>query len=331
MRSHSGIIRRKVIDFFKTIRLYKYYNFKNSISKILKKEEIIAMFDGKIIHGGISDRLWGILSIYLYCKDHNKIFKIFFNNPFKLQDYLVPNKVDWIISEKDLLYSLRYSQPLYISMQTHNNAKMYEIFKRKLKSISKRKQLHIYSNTRNFTKREFCRLYHDLFKMSPDLEKEYEFQRKEINSEYVSCTFRFQQLLGDFKEGKFRTIHDKKEKECLINNCKEAIVKLQNRCQCPVLVTSDSKTFLDYVSDLEGVYIVNGEVNHPDFNREDTSLKTYMKSFVDLYMIADAQEVYLCNVSPLYRSGFAETAACIYDKPYYEIRSFDDFEIVKWD
>lgn len=319
-------LKRNVIDFFKTLRLYKYYK-ESVLVENIPDNTVIIMFDGRIIHGGLSDRLWGILSIFKYCKENNKKFKIYFSKPFKLQEFLIPNKVDWEITESQIVYNFKLSRPKYISMVSHDWSEMYRILKKKLSSNIT--QLHVYTNTRVISKREFGVYYNELFKMSPLLQDNYEKHRKKMNQRYVSCTFRFQQLLGDFKEGNFQTIIDENQKQKLIDDCILTVKRLQQKCNSEILVTSDSRTFLNFVKDLDKVYLVEGEVVHPDYDY-DNSIEKYLKSFLDLYMIANAEEVYLCNVPPLYRSGFPETAACINDRPFYEITSFDELKIREW-
>lgn len=51
--------------------------------------------DGRTAHGGLSDRLKGLISIYEYCKDRNIPLRINFYSPFNLDLFLVPNKYDW--------------------------------------------------------------------------------------------------------------------------------------------------------------------------------------------------------------------------------------------
>lgn len=44
--------------------------------------------DGRTIHGGLSDRLRGLLSTYLYCKECGRGLVINWVYPFRLSDYL---------------------------------------------------------------------------------------------------------------------------------------------------------------------------------------------------------------------------------------------------
>ena len=65
---------------------------------------------------------------------------------------------------------------------------------------------------------------------------------------------------------------------------------------------------------------------------EKADISVDMKSYVDMFLLASAKEIYLCNISPLYRSGFPETSSLIQGKPYFEIvDKNNDFHIIRTD
>lgn len=323
---YINLLKRNLIDFVKTKKLYKFYSKNSQFRSLDIKSQVIAMFDGRLNHGGISDRLWGMVSLYKYCKENQCDFKIFFNNPFKLDEFLQPNQVNWTITEKEIIYDLSVAQPKYISMlplTPHDMGKALEI---KLKSCKPQK--HIYSNTRSVTKREFNTLYHELFKMSPFLNRELDMLKQKVNQDYISCAFRFQQLLGDFKDQRGKVYKNQNQRDELIEKCKNVIVKLGNLKHSPILVTSDSNYFLNCISGMENVITIKGEIIHCDYDTNNSSSQTYLKLFLDIYMIANAREIYVCNMKPLYRSGLPGTAACIYNRPYYEIMDFENLNII---
>ena len=81
----------------KFVRSYK-------VSKqLVTSKMLIYMADGKMRHGGISDRLRGAVSVYKLCKKMGLVFKINFVHPFELNDYLVGCSVR--CSEKQMLKS----------------------------------------------------------------------------------------------------------------------------------------------------------------------------------------------------------------------------------
>lgn len=310
------VVERKIIDMYKTLKLYKYYGLHKGEKKP-EKRKIIAMIDGKIGHGGLSDRFWGILSIYKYCKENNEDFKLYFRSPYDLSHFLVSNEYKWNIEDEELSYDIRYAKPLYISLLCFDYLKTYSFVKSSLKS--KMLQLHIYSNTRTFPKRDFNKLFFELFKLTPELEREIERHKKSISGKYVSITFRFQQLLGDFHEGNFPILRTNEEKNGLINKCIDIVKSISKVHNCRILVTSDSSNFLNSVQNIDKVYVIPGKVVHVDFCDQNETHNVHLKSFVDLFMLANADKLYLGNFTPLYHSGFPMTASCIGGKPYEEI------------
>ena len=70
----------------------KYYLISNDILEPC----IVHTCNGFTWSGGLADRLKGIVSVFEWCKKHNRHFKINFCEPFSLQDYLLPNKYDWL-------------------------------------------------------------------------------------------------------------------------------------------------------------------------------------------------------------------------------------------
>jgi hypothetical protein len=270
-------------------------------------------------HGGFSDRLFGIISAFKYCQEHNIDFRINWIYPFQLESFLEPNEYDWRINSTDISYNLRQSRPKYVSMFYHDIKMMTKHAERKFKF--RKQQLHLYSNSITFTQEEFRKYFHTLFKKSEILENEVTENLNNIGESYISVTFRFQQLLGDFKETGF-PILEVEEKSELINQCLNCVNNLYQKYNKKVLVTSDSKTFLEIASkQFPYVYVIAGNVVHMDYvsKNDDVNLDTHLKSFVDLFMLANADTIFLAWIKPLYKSGFPKIASWIYGKPFITI------------
>lgn len=295
---------------------YKYYN---SLLPNASKTAI-CMIDGVVNHGGLSDRLQGILSTYYVSQQLGINFKIYFVSPFSLETYLVPNEVKWQISASEMCYNNKISSPIFIRSIEHKREKQrYKSFCKALCDSSK-VQFHVYSNVKCFPDADYSFLFNKLFKPSKVLQLAIDFHLAKINTRYISITFRFQQLLGDFKERDFKIL-PLKERNCLIKKCIDIVKDLYSKNQflyhC-ILVTSDSSTFLREISSLPYVYVIPGKVVHMAYTF-NSSLDVYLKSFVDLYMIANASEIYSAQVGPMYDSGFPKLASKIYEKPFHLI------------
>lgn len=328
------------------------------------KRTIIYMMDGRAYSGGLSDILRGILSMYKIAKRLDYGFGINFTFPYKLTDYLVPNSYDWVISENEISYNRNYSKPLWFYSAYAANAKtqkyesdyQYRFLRKYLKNNNKMYQHHIYANCELIHGGEFSILYNELFKPSLLLQNEIDCHLKNIDCEYVSMTFRFQQLLGDFEdfnseyvkdlrniiqtvdsekmtknsEMQLRAIlgdfKDKKISETLImdernklmRKCIDKIKDIHRKYHSSqkILVTADSEVFLNEVSKLDFVYVLSQD-NCEKKDRQN--LYRFLKPFVDMLMISNAKKIYLLCTGPMYRSGFAKNASYINNVDYQEI------------
>ena len=307
------------------IRKYEIY-----IEKILKRryyssecksllnlnKTIIAVVDDKINAGGLSDRINGMISSYKISKMLGYEFKICHNQPFNLEIFLIPNKYDWSISTNALSFNKNESTPIFIRALNHqDNNKRIQSFKKAIFSKEKISQYHCYSNLMLFSDSEFNRYFNYLFKPSKTLQQAIDLNTKNIGDKYISITFRFQQLLGDFNEGNFPILEESK-RSSLINDCIAAVSNIASRHEShKILVTSDSITFLNIVGKMSNVYTIPGKLVHMAFT-SDNSVETHLKSFVDLFMIANAEKIYLVTSDKLYNSGFPLLASKINSKPF---------------
>lgn len=291
----------------------KFYT--NNLSIVPEKKTVIFMVDGRSIHGGLADRLRGICSVYSICMKYKWTFKINFVYPFKLTDYLVPNKYDWNIIDEEINYNIKYSAPVLLNSY-QLPTKYHKIYL--CKRMICKKQLHVYSES-PYAYNQFSTDFNTLFKTSKKLQESIDKHLNKIGKNYISATFRFQQLLGDFKEGNYPILKDE-EKYNLINDCTNQLYLLHNKNKDKkILVTSDSKTFLKCMLALDFVYVIQGDVVHMDYTVKE-SYAVYEKSFIDYFIIANAEKIYLIYNNQMYRSGFAKQAAKIYNHPYEEIK-----------
>ena len=312
---HNIVCRRRLL-----IPLYKnkvinnrYEHDENVIIYMVQPETTFS--------GGLSDRLRGITSIYGECKRKNLPFKIVFE-PLHLQDYLVPNQYDWQIEAKNICWDLKKVYPCTLLTYNNNleNSAQINAQKKILQYYLNKsyKQIHIYSNMA-IADNDFSVLFNELFRPSERLQNQIDYHLNKLGGEkkYISLTFRFRQLLGDFKEGGY--ILPESEREAYILKCIKGVVELHLRYPTePILVTSDSKMFLDRLSYLDYVYIIPGNVVHMGFTF-DASQDVYMKSFVDYFMLSNAKKVFQITDKLLFRSGFPKRAAMLNDAKYVEI------------
>ncbi len=282
----------------------------------------IAIVDGTAVHGGMCDRFKGIVTLYAFCKHRNIPFRIKYTDPFRLENYLAPSDYDWRLKEHDLTDNPRYCRVLYMRK---------EYTAGRLLSLNTRKQVHFYGNrdcleyiNKAFDENyNWGQLFRELFKPGDALEERIRSAKEGIGDNYYAAVFRFQNLLGDFKEYSFRPLESDKEKELLVKKCLSAIKSLkEENGNIPLLVTSDSMTFLERASSIGGVHIIPGRLVHIDNRKDGTSTDkpdVYMKSFVDFYMLSGARKIYRIGTSYMYNSEFPVYAAKVNDIPFYSI------------
>jgi len=294
----------------------KYYTSEYS-KKIKSEKMVVMMVDGRHPHGGLTDRLRGCLSVFQLCKELNIPFHINFDYPFNLSQYLLPNRYDWSIFKESINYHNVYSKPIIVDCL---DAIGESIFDRHIlkKSIANKDgiQFHVYTNA-HFGEHLFARSFHELFKPSPLLHEAIDINKHLIGKKYESATFRFQQLLGDFKEGdpSIYKVLANPEREKLIRKCKDKLYWYLDSIpdENKLLVTSDSITFLNEVARNDRIYIIPGNIAHMNYSTDND--KVFLKSFIDLFMLMEAEKIALFQTDDMYNSGFPRFAGLLGNKP----------------
>lgn len=304
---------------------------------------VVFSCNGYIWHGGLADRLKGLVTIYDWCKRNNRGFMINFSEPFKLQDYLVPNAYKWL--PLGVSYNREQAEPRICLMeprtcnrkevQDNQNALLEAWMDANLSDNSC--QLHVYTNMYR-SDVDFSKCFNELFCPCERLQKEVEYHKQKIGGKYISISFRFTTLLGDFTDCTGAPLPEN-EREEYIQTCLNAIHEIHKTAPAHdcILITADSRTFLERVQyenwnteTAEGQklldtsetietmqplrsYIIPGKVGHIDYDHGDD---VNMKTFLDFLMIADAEAVYLVKHGKMYGSAFAKTAAMVNNKVF---------------
>ena len=314
---------KKMDDDFKRSRIIPLDEYstttsvKNSIGK-----RVVCIYDGKIKNGGLADRLKGIVSVYEICKEQNLDFKIIFTSPFYLTKFLIPNKVDWEIKEDELNYAPSCTGLCYINTLTGSEyeAEMQKKWFRK--EFKKRyKEFHVRTNAIFSYNGNYSILFNELFKPSPKLHNSIEKQKEMLGADYISTSFRFMNLLDDFNETvELHNKLTKKEQEELIARNIEQLQSLHDKnLDKRILVNSDSTTFLQTAGNLDYVYVIPGYITHIDGTNNCNEYEAYEKTFLDFFMIANAEKIYLLRTGQMYNSGYPFAASKIYNRPFEKI------------
>ena len=280
-------------------------------TEVYAKRKVISVVTDCHFNPGLCDKLRAILSIYSVCKKKGIPYHIFWDYPFNLCDYLIPNQYDWSINTEDVFWDSRVAvceierQPnLFFSrnIERHTVKTLIKTFKHL--------QLHIYSNTR-FGECRFSKSYDELFKPSPRLHDELSYHLNNIGGGYISVSLRFMELLGDFKDQEdVSQSLPEDDQEALIERCMEQLKRIIHREAKGrrVFVASDSRKFLDRAATLPEVYTVPGDIVHVRYRGSE---EAYMKTFVDLLLLRGADKRFLLKTGKMYNSFFPRFAAWI--------------------
>lgn len=111
-------------------------------------------------------------------------------------------------------------------------------------------------------------MFKELFKLEDSLAKRLDVLQESLfcGASFVGMSFRFNQLLGDFKDT-IGTPLDTEEQYILMNKCIEEVDRLhkQNHPNSKVLITADSTKFVEKIDKvLDYVVIIPGKSVHMD-------------------------------------------------------------------
>ena len=297
-------------------RLKNYFLYKKyRISFIPNYDEKIVnviMFDGRTNHGGLVDRLKGIITSYEASKFFPKSkFKIFHKSPFDLTNYLLPNDVNWEMDESELNFSYPRSKIIY-NMDYYNYQFFLDDYRAKNNRIHG--QNHIYTNL-DYTNHIKIRnneiswkdSFFELFKYSDYLN---EILSKYDTSECIGIHARFGSLLGDFKDTGLSYTGTKDEIESEIVESKEIINKIIfNYPNHNVFLFSDSNKFImDCKSSIKGINTTEGISVHTD----TMDIKqNHDKTFLDFFLLTKCKAVFQLKSKKMYQSQFSKYASII--------------------
>ena len=313
LKKHIG---KNIRDF----KLLKRHLKQCSFSKPTKKR-IIICFNGVVPHGGLVDRLKGIISFYDIAKQLDYDFYIQFNNPFNLDEFLEPNNHDWKILDKEVKFVLGKTKLVNCINQFDFNPIQV------IKSSSKSTFL-VYSNTDYISKNNqglstteqetlWRNHFNDLFKKTPVLEQE--LNKIQPNT-YNSIHTRFTSLMGDFVDSTKAVITEEERTE-LVSQLKTKIEQLQKNTNEQLYAFSDSSVFLNHIKESKIAEVLEGKPFHMDNYAGGSTLEAHLKTMLDFFTIANGKEVYFLRVGKMYNSAFSKYAAIIGNKPFTKIEA----------
>lgn len=272
---------------------------------------VVSMFCGNVAGGGLADRLRGAVSTYIISKLCGRPFRLYFTYPFKLEDYLVPNKYDWSISTDEVTFSKE--QSVIALSETIDDSKSERLMqKQKLIDKVKRSmnlQTHVYTNAAFCYDQGFVDTFNYLFKPAPRLLQHLNKIKSEIGGPYMTISARFCNLLDDFNEEVYSEPLMGTERDTLLANCIKQIEQLVIRHpQLRLVVCSDSIKFINEAKQHFDIYNIPGTISHIG-NDIKHHYDYYEKTFLDFFTIYNAEHVFLLHGPHMMLSGFPYAAA----------------------
>lgn len=266
-------------------------------------------------HPGLTDRLKAIVNTYYIAKTNGLNFKIVFDYPFALTDYLIPNSVDWIIPQGQISYSWPQTK-LFVYDPKNSKFK-----KELLKSGPIQYHCYFYYGNEypamqapgNDWKKLWHSCFYELFQPSPYLEKL--LSGVNVPDHYVCVHLRFVNALDNFERGASSPLNEA-QKQDLIASCLDTVQDISAKSG-ELLLFSDSATFLR-AAEKKGYHTLGTDsIGHISF---DSSRAAIDKTFIDLFTMSRGDKVYSVRGKNLYNSVFPMYAAIIGDIPYETVQ-----------
>lgn len=294
----------------KGILLFLHYTPYFSV-KQPKTKQIVVCFDGLFPHGGLVDRLKGIVSFYQVAKELGYDFKILFNNPFELTSFLEPNTIDWKFERSDLSWHPTKAKCMYL--MNDFGANPMELIKK-----SSANTFYVYANIDysqiifpNLNQKElednWRKSFNELFKKSALLEQ----KLNAISTKsFIAFHSRFTSLMGDFTDTTNKILSATEQEE-LSKKVSQIINRIKNEKQQKAYIFSDSINFINYVKNTTDIDSIKGNPFHMDNFKNTKATEGHLKTLIDFFMISKSETVYFIKINPMYNSSFSKYAAII--------------------
>ena len=169
---------------FREPRMIKKYYREELPDNRWAKDAYMFMVDGRIPHGGMFDRLKGLITVYAIAKSRSIPFRIHFTYPFRLEKYLEPNKYNWVIDDGDMIYHYPESRPVIAYGEINNPKRLMK---------NRPGQVHFYYgynsleavNNYFHTHYDWGELYRELFRPTSYLRQYIDQYLHEVGADYL--------------------------------------------------------------------------------------------------------------------------------------------------
>jgi hypothetical protein len=324
------MLKKKILQYFwplvfhfrKLIYPLQIFLFEHRLKRKYKNNNqelilsgLICIFDKKFQHGGLVDKIKGIVSGYYLAKIANIDFYIYFSNPQNPLISIINNSIVNVITDKSQLsFSKKYSTPI---LWYNYMPRSYRNILRRLKS---KNQIHFYCNvnilpvfiTESTTFIDkWSNLFHQIFK----IDSFYISKSNFIDNKYIGVHFRFMDLFGDFTDLNFSNYTEEYRSLCLewcINTLQNLVNKYKDY---KFLIVSDSKYFLDYCNKISFIsvnkdrfIIENRQIGHIYI---DQRIEIFEKAVSDFISLSLCNKIFQVRYGKMHNSDFSRYASYV--------------------
>lgn len=292
---------------------------------------------------GLADRIRTMTTAYIMAAEAGRDFYIYHDKGFKLEDYLLPNEVDWRISQDDISKGI-------------NKVSFLFLYSRFQKLTDTGREWHIYQSN-NIIDNQFlpdalkdkysdASVFRKLFRIHPDLmtHAAQVMENMGITERgYVAVHTRFLNFFEqvepviDKSPKQERVAKDvdfgtgtEDEKAKMLLDMKYTLENIHRETGLPIVLFSDTNSFLASPH-APYVHLVPGTVGHICLHQK---ADTIQKTFLDLIIMSKAETVYSILGENLHRmtpqsdnqarmNGFSHLGAYMGNRPFIRYQLMD--------
>ncbi len=303
IKQYLGVCYRKL---WLTLNYIKYFSLKQEHTT----KTIVVCFDGLVKHGGLVDRLKGIVSFYHIAKHLGYKFQIVFHDPFELSTLLEPNLINWKPSRlkwhpirSKILYLVNNFEAQPLALIQNSKAQTFYVYANIDYSVSIFPE--IAAKQHEVLWRE---AFHALFKKSRLLEERLKMLQQQ---NYIAFHTRFTSILGDFRDTNTNML-SKEAQEHLKADLKTAIAHVTAKVNKEAYIFSDSINFITFITQNSNLKSIPGQPLHMDnLGQDNKALDGHLKTLIDFFMLAHSDTIYFLNLGEMYNSSFSKYAAMV--------------------
>jgi hypothetical protein len=282
-----------------------------------RRRSAIMLFDPSVRYGGWIDRVKGIVSTYDLARSTSREFRLHAGPTFPIDGLLEPATFDWRIGCDEIRWN-PLNSAFHVSrdrtsahFQALANTRAANVFVDT--NLDYLPQLHP-TLAEPEVRALWAERFHEIFKPTQQLAIQVDAHRR---PSATALHARFTGLLGDFRDVSDNALPPPKREE-LLAACIERTRAAASTVEGPLLVFSDSQTFLDRVRDaLPTAIILPGIPTHID--RAEDPKQTMRKTLLDFFVMASCPRIMLLRLGPMYRSAFSRYASYVHGGTWSEL------------